>query len=528
MFFAKNITIPGISVNTIDINHAGFTVAIPTHVTYENTEITMSIIADKEGFHYYDLRNMVFQTAHPLVAGDPRAAIGNQYNANTNEDILDIRLRNCPEDITHHHWVVHNFKPKSIGDIELSHDNSSFVEFELGGTFTHITYDCGKGGLKEHAPDVDPNKKTPDEIAAEEAAKKQQEAEDEDSPYDLDPEYEDEDEEEDPWDEDDEYDDEDDEGWLDNEDEDDEENEDDEEPGLGKGSMVLNASEINHTANTPNGGTVSINSSIPSSVKFGEDRDEDPSPEEQELARDTADKLNDAGNELQQKLQEILNMPSSDDPADQDKEESWVPSPSDEEKPEETFMDKLKKLFSGDDDKEEEGSDDFSVFRDSPDDKDTPMTTDPDSGSKIASEGDHDSVSGSPSVMINASPPLSKEQKQAVIQAMKEYNKKVNQIADDFEKRKEELKDESELPDEDEEEQQEQDEEEKYKQDFVDKYPWCSKDDVNPEAVNHYGEETINKKPWLATVDYPGEPDDEQDAQKWWNYQKRANFESRW
>lgn len=59
LFFAKNITIPGVSVNTLDISHAGFTIAIPTHVTYESNEITMNILADKEGFHYYDMRNMV-------------------------------------------------------------------------------------------------------------------------------------------------------------------------------------------------------------------------------------------------------------------------------------------------------------------------------------------------------------------------------------------------------------------------------------------------------------------------------------
>ena len=59
IFFAKNITIPGVSVNTIDINHAGFAIPIPTHVMYENTEISMTILADKEGFHYYDLRNTV-------------------------------------------------------------------------------------------------------------------------------------------------------------------------------------------------------------------------------------------------------------------------------------------------------------------------------------------------------------------------------------------------------------------------------------------------------------------------------------
>lgn len=109
LFFAKNITIPGVSVNTIDINHAGFTIPIPTHVTYENTEITMSILADKEGFHYYDLRNMVFQTAHPLVAGDPRATIGGVYGISNNEDVIEVRLRNSPDDETHHHWIIHNF-----------------------------------------------------------------------------------------------------------------------------------------------------------------------------------------------------------------------------------------------------------------------------------------------------------------------------------------------------------------------------------------------------------------------------------
>ena len=145
IFFAKNISIPGVSVNTIDINHAGFTIPIPTHVKYDNTDISMNIIADKEGFHYYDLRNMVLQTGHPLVAGDPRATIGNQYGVNTNEDILDVRLRNRPEDETHHHWVIHNFHPTGIGDLELSMDGSSFVEFELSGTFTHISYDCGHG-----------------------------------------------------------------------------------------------------------------------------------------------------------------------------------------------------------------------------------------------------------------------------------------------------------------------------------------------------------------------------------------------
>lgn len=155
IFFAKNITIPGVSVNTIDINHAGFTIPIPTHVTYENNEVSMNIVADKEGFHYYDLRNMVLQTGHPLVAGDPKATIGNNYKISTEEDILEVRLRNQPEDKLHHHWILHNFHPTGIGDMELSRDGASFVEFELKGTITHITYDCGT--VKEEESEEQPS-----------------------------------------------------------------------------------------------------------------------------------------------------------------------------------------------------------------------------------------------------------------------------------------------------------------------------------------------------------------------------------
>lgn len=82
IFFAKDISIPGIVSNTIDINHAGFTIPISTHVYYESNEITMNILADKEGYHYYDFRNFVFQSGHPLVAGDPLSEIGNNYNLN--------------------------------------------------------------------------------------------------------------------------------------------------------------------------------------------------------------------------------------------------------------------------------------------------------------------------------------------------------------------------------------------------------------------------------------------------------------
>ena len=144
IFFAKNIRIPGPEVNTVEINHAGFTISIPTHVKYGSNEVSMTILADKEGFHYYDIRNMVLQTGHPLVAGDPKATIGSNNNISKDEDIITVRLRNTPEDETHHHWIFHDFHPTKLGETELTQDGSSFVEFELTGTFTYITYDCGK------------------------------------------------------------------------------------------------------------------------------------------------------------------------------------------------------------------------------------------------------------------------------------------------------------------------------------------------------------------------------------------------
>lgn len=140
IFFAKSITVPGVAVNTVELNHCGFTIQIPTHPKYETQEITISILGDKEGYHYQDFRNMVFQSGHPLIAGDTMSTIGDGT-----DDHLDVRLRNSPDDVTHHHWIIHNFRPIKIGDVELSQDSSSFVEFQVTGTFTHIDYDCGHG-----------------------------------------------------------------------------------------------------------------------------------------------------------------------------------------------------------------------------------------------------------------------------------------------------------------------------------------------------------------------------------------------
>ena len=219
LFFAKGITIPGVSVNTLDLNHAGFTIKIPTHVTYETTDITLNIIADKEGFHYYDLRNMVLQTGHPLVAGDPKSTIGNPYGLSPDEDIIEVRLRNQPGDETHHHWIIHNFKPTGIGDLELSVDGSSFVEFELKGTFTHITYDCGQTSTPEEEPAPSEEDTPPEEPEEEDEEEEEEEDEEEE-------EEEEEDDEEDDWDDQDEWDEED---WDEEEEIEEAEESDDEE-----------------------------------------------------------------------------------------------------------------------------------------------------------------------------------------------------------------------------------------------------------------------------------------------------------
>ena len=146
IFFAKNISIPGITSNYLELYHAGYTFQIVANPKYETTELSFTILADKEGFHYYDWRNMVLQSGHPLVAGDTKGMIGE------GEDILDVRIRNTPNDITHHHWIIHNFKPITIGEVELTQDGGSFVEFEVTGVFSHIDYDCGMNLAPEPPP----------------------------------------------------------------------------------------------------------------------------------------------------------------------------------------------------------------------------------------------------------------------------------------------------------------------------------------------------------------------------------------
>ena len=54
-------------------------------------------------------------------------------------------MRNQPTDKIYHHWTICNFRPTGLGDLELGHEDESFAEFEVTGTFTHIFYDCGIG-----------------------------------------------------------------------------------------------------------------------------------------------------------------------------------------------------------------------------------------------------------------------------------------------------------------------------------------------------------------------------------------------
>ena len=295
IFFAKNITIPGMSVNTIDINHAGFTIPIPTHVTYESNEVSMTILADKEGFHYYDIRNMVLQTGHPLIAGDPRSTVGNQYGVNTDEDRIEVRLRNRPEDETHHHWIFHNFKPKGIGEVELTQDGSSFVEFELTGTFTHISYDCGKNNTpaqssskQESQPQASSEQAAPDtspedqeaEQAAEDARQQEEEWMDEDN-------------EQDP-------------GEIPTDDEGDVDEKgyiDAEYQGGASGATIVNA-EAEHTSQDGQDSMSSSNSVI--------DLKGETSQEAIELAEQCSDELGDANAEFKEALEKIKNMPSDE------------------------------------------------------------------------------------------------------------------------------------------------------------------------------------------------------------------------
>ena len=290
LFFSKGITIPGVSVNTLDLSHAGFTIKIPTHVTYENTEITLNIIADKEGFHYYDLRNMVLQTGHPLVAGDPKSTIGNPYGISPDEDMIEVRLRNRPGEDTHHHWIIHNFKPTGIGDIELSVDSASFVEFELTGTFTHITYDCGFTAPAEEEPTPSPEDKP-----QEEPQPSNEEPEDGENSEDED--YEDD------------Y-----EDWMDFW--------DDEEESPTPLDMTSVMSTVEATFLNGDGESASeITLSSVASVNLSEPCSE----EDIALAQECNEQLSAAQDELQAKLEEIAKMPA--DPNYNPNGESWTNSP---------------------------------------------------------------------------------------------------------------------------------------------------------------------------------------------------------
>lgn len=283
-FFAKNISVPGISANTIEINHAGFTISIPTHVKYDSTELTMTIIADKEGYHYYDWRNMVLQSGHPLIAGDPRSMIG-KTKSDTNEDYLDVRLRNKTNDRTHHHWTIHNFRPIGIGEIELSHDSSSFVEFEITGTFTHVTYMTGD--------DQTSNEKAQAAIKQQEQMKSNEENwplnddvkvefTDGTTPDDI--------------------------GQPDTQPEEEQPEEEQSKPP--PNLNIMNAEDKLHLFDGPDGTPIEIQESYASCITFSDTKEFPPNEEVQQAASECNTELNKLNEDLQKELEEIAKMPA--------------------------------------------------------------------------------------------------------------------------------------------------------------------------------------------------------------------------
>lgn len=87
--------------------------------------------------------------------------------------------------------------------------------------------------------------------------------------------------------------------------------------------MVLSASEQRHLFDTPNGGTVTVISSLNTAVVIGENgRDGQPtSPEETQLAKECSKELAKANEELNAELQKLKDIPS-DGPATLDSQES--------------------------------------------------------------------------------------------------------------------------------------------------------------------------------------------------------------
>lgn len=59
-----------------------------------------------------------------------------------------------------------------------------------------------------------------------------------------------------------------------------------------------------------------------------------------------------------------------------------------------------------------------------------------------------------------------------------------------------------------------------FKSEFIKKYPWIDRDELNDEAIKEYSTR-LAKEPWLATVDFVNDADEEMDAVDQWDMMKK-------
>lgn len=156
-WMAQGITAPGLKTNTVDIHFSGFHVPVIINTTYDETELSMDILADENGVYYNQWRQLVIEYSSDPFKGRPilddftmvngvqtggygseRTEIGYQKRG---KSYIVAKLWNPVElKTTGHCWRFHNFKPTSIGEIEMSHDSSDLTTFTVTGVFTHISY----------------------------------------------------------------------------------------------------------------------------------------------------------------------------------------------------------------------------------------------------------------------------------------------------------------------------------------------------------------------------------------------------
>ena len=134
---AQGITIPEIKSNTADISFAGFSIPIIVNTTYGDYELSMDILADEHGLYYEQWRSLVIEYSQDANKGRPILDADANHQG---KHYIVVRLINQPNQSREHCWRIHNFKPTSVGEVEMGQDNDSFVTFPVTGVFTHISY----------------------------------------------------------------------------------------------------------------------------------------------------------------------------------------------------------------------------------------------------------------------------------------------------------------------------------------------------------------------------------------------------